>query len=45
MKILNPVRLLLVCGLLVMVFASALLAEEFSILFSASVQGETEPCG
>jgi len=28
-----------------MLFSGFVLAEEYSILFSASVQGETEPCG
>jgi hypothetical protein len=28
-----------------MLFSDFVAAEEYSILFSASVQGETEPCG
>jgi len=28
-----------------MLFSGFVAAEEYSILFSASVQGETEPCG
>lgn len=45
MKMLNTVRFFVICGLLALVFTTTLIAAEFSILFSASVQGETEPCG
>ena len=40
-----PIRLLLSGLALWLLTLTTVLAEEFSIIFSASVQGETEPCG
>jgi len=31
--------------LMLLVFTIPVVAEEFTVLFSATVQGETEPCG
>lgn len=45
MKMSNSVQFILAVVMLVTVFTTSLPAEEFSILFSASVRGETEPCG